>query len=321
MINIRTIYFNEDFSESSIQLLKENEFKVVNIASTYKTRNEIVAIGTKVSKPVPKNLMEKFPNLRFVLTPTTGTDLIDKSFTAAKNIRVISLRDDPKLLKTFNSTPEIFLWLLLSIMRNAHSGAISVDKGQWNRSHFIGTNLHGKKIGILGFGRIGIQISNLMIALGCTVYAFDNNFNIKKFKGVKFVKSANELVNSVDILSININDSESNKSYVDKNLLKSIGSDGIFVVNTSRGFVVNEIDILWALKNGKILGYGADVLNGEGRKAGWLKENQLWKSKSKNNSLNLVITPHLGGATKENIIQAEHSVISNFIQAYRFSHI
>ena len=315
------IFLNEDFSESSIQLLKANRVKVINVASSNKIRSEVIAIGTKVSKPVTRDLMQKFPNLRFILTPTTGTDLIDKNFTSAKNISVISLRDDPKLLKSFYSTREIFLWLLLSIMRNAYAGAISVDKGQWDRSHFIGTNLHGKRIGILGFGRIGMQISNIMMALGCTVYAFDNNPKHKKLRGVNFVKSASELVNSVDILSINLDDSEGNKFFVNKNLLKCIGSDGIFVINTARGFVVNEIDILWALKNGKILGYGADVLDGEGKNVGWLKENQLWKTKNENKSLNIVITPHLGGATKENIADAELSVILKFLEAYRFSDI
>jgi D-3-phosphoglycerate dehydrogenase len=302
-------------------LLSDNKFNVVNTANTDKIRNQVIAIGTKVSKPVTRNMMEKSPNLRFILTPTTGTDLIDKSFTTVKNIKIISLRDDPKLLKTFYSTREIFLWLLLSIMRNAHAGAISVDKGQWERSNFVGTNLHGKRIGILGFGRIGMQIANLMIGLGCTVYAYDNKLNLKKIKGVNFVKSAGELINSVDILSINIDDADSNKSFINKKLLKNIGPDGIFMVNTARGFVVNELDILWALENGKILGYGADVLNGEVRSQVWLKENQLWESKNRNKSLNLVITPHLGGATKENILQSEHSVILKFFQAYRFTKI
>jgi D-3-phosphoglycerate dehydrogenase len=318
---VKTVYLNEDFSQSSIQLLSDNKFNVVNTANTDKIRNQVIAIGTKVSKPVTRNMMEKFPNLRFILTPTTGTDLIDKSFTTVKNIKIISLRDDPKLLKTFYSTREIFLWLLLSIMRNAHAGAISVDKGQWERSNFVGTNLHGKRIGILGFGRIGMQIANLMIGLGCTVYAYDNKLNLKKIKGVNFVKSAGELINSVDILSINIDDADSNKSFINKKLLKNIGPDGIFMVNTARGFVVNELDILWALENGKILGYGADVLNGEVKSQVWLKENQLWESKNRNKSLNLVITPHLGGATKENILKSEHSVILKFFQAYRFTKI
>jgi len=318
---VKTVYLNEDFSQSSIQLLSDNKFNVVNTANTDKIRNQVIAIGTKVSKPVTRNMMEKFPNLRFILTPTTGTDLIDKSFTTVKNIKIISLRDDPKLLKTFYSTREIFLWLLLSIMRNAHAGAISVDKGQWERSNFVGTNLHGKRIGILGFGRIGMQIANLMIGLGCTVYAYDNKLNLKKIKGVNFVKSAGELINSVDILSINIDDADSNKSFINKKLLKNIGPDGIFMVNTARGFVVNELDILWALENGKILGYGADVLNGEVKSQVWLKENQLWESKNRNKSLNLVITPHLGGATKENILKSEHSVILKFFQAYRLTKI
>lgn len=318
---MKTVYLNEDFSQSSIQLLSDNKFNVVNTANTDKIRNQVIAIGTKVSKPVTRNMMEKFPNLRFILTPTTGTDLIDKSFTTVKNIKIISLRDDPKLLKTFYSTREIFLWLLLSIMRNAHAGAISVDKGQWERSNFVGTNLHGKRIGILGFGRIGMQIANLMIGLGCTVYAYDNKLNLKKIKGVNFVKSAGELINSVDILSINIDDADSNKSFINKKLLKNIGPDGIFMVNTARGFVVNELDILWALENGKILGYGADVLNGEVKSQVWLKENQLWESKNRNKSLNLVITPHLGGATKENILKSEHSVILKFFQAYRLTKI
>ena len=318
---MKAVYLNEDFSQSSIQLLSDNKFNVVNTANTDKIRNQVIAIGTKVSKPVTRNMMENFPNLRFILTPTTGTDLIDKSFTTLKNIKIISLRDDPELLKTFYSTREIFLWLLLSIMRNAHAGAISVDKGQWERSNFIGTNLHGKRIGILGFGRIGKQIANLMMSLGCTVYAFDNHPKLKKLRGVNFVKSASELINSVDILSINLDDTEGNKFFVNKKLLKSIGSDGIFVINTARGFVVNEIDILWALKNGKILGYGADVLDGEGKNVGWLKENQLWKTKNENRSLNVVITPHLGGATKENIANAELSVILKFLEAYRFSDV
>ena len=310
----RSILFLEKFDFANLTRLQQFGFQLIEeYRAETLDHSDVCAIFTKVSKKLPKEFMRRFPNLAFVVIPATGTDLVEISDKEIQNFEVISLRDNPDILQKFHSTREVFLWLLISLLRNTYQGAKDVELSRnWDRDKHIGTNLYGKKIGILGYGRIGSQIAETCNALGMQVYAWDISKKSKINPGVHFVSSPESLVSSVEVLSINIDSRPENVSYINQDLL-SLGKD-LYLINTARGFVVDESSVLSCLANGTLLGYGADVLVGEGSDGQWLEQNIIWKAMVSMNHYNIVLTPHLGGATHENIHQAESAVIDVFLK-------
>lgn len=309
------LLFLESFDEELLSTLRESQYELANEDSLNSKRCErVIAIFTKVSRTLTSQFIEKFPNLRYVVVPATGVDLIDVESVRRHGATLLNLRSSGSPVYRFSSTTEIFFWLLLSICRKANLAASDVLDGNWKRERFIGTNLRGKRIGVLGMGRIGNQIASLCKILGMKVFAYDINPSLEYPHQVTEVASLNELIAQVEILSINVDDRISNKELVNANVLSY--ANQIMIVNTSRGFVVEEKAILDALRDGRVLAYAADVLMGEGGNDGWLQENPLWQGMSRE-QLNIVLTPHIGGATKENIYESEKFVINKFLELER----
>lgn len=308
------ILFAEGYSAESIKALESTGFEIRNYKNILESEFErVFAIFTKVSVTLREESLVKFINLNYVVTPSTGTDTIRLGARNKHDVTVITLRDDPDTLSSFFSTREIFFWLLTSLLRKAHTGSKEVESGKWNRNSHLGTNLHGKRLGILGFGRVGKHIAEVASAFGMQIAAYDSFLQETNIVGVKVASSVDELLASIDVLSINIDDRRENEAFVNTELISKFPKSGLYIVNTARGFVVDEDAIICGLHSGAILGYGTDVLLGEGEDFDWLTQNKIWKA-MKDQKLNIVITPHLGGATQENIARAENSVVSTFLK-------
>ena len=312
MISPRVVLFLEEFDLSILKKLECEGLQPCALSNFNGFDDDVIALCTKVTKPVPLLLSNRFKNLRYVIIPATGTDLVEKPSHHVSNFEIISLRNNKNLLSQFFSTREVFLWLLVSLLRKAHRAAKDVEiNGLWERNLHLGTNIYGKTLGVLGFGRVGEQIARVGSALGMQVIAYDIEKKSNTIPGVTFVDSARSLVSQIDILSINVDDRKENDSLVNAELLK--GARNLYIINTSRGFVVEESAVVQGLRDKRILGFGTDVLRGEGSEGNWLELNPLWTLMTKEDSYNIVITPHIGGATIENIVKAERSVIDIFL--------
>ena len=277
--------------------------------------DEVIAIFTKVSIVLNKTFLKQFINLKFIVTPSTGIDTIKLSKEQSNMVDLITLRDDKKTLESFFSTREVFFWLLISLLRNTHSGSKIVEGGVWNRNLHFGENVYGKSLGILGFGRIGRHIAEVAKSMGMKVKAFDiNPLATKNINDFQF-QSIDHFLSDLNVLSVNIDDRPSNQFFINSHLISKLPARGAYLINTSRGSLVDEDAIIKGLKHGQILGYGTDVLAGEGSEVNWLTKNKLWIEMSKG-KYNIIITPHLGGATKENILKAELSVTNTFLKRY-----
>lgn len=302
----------EEFSEETITLLNGAGYRVIrsdSMKNGYGFYGK--AIFTKVSKKVSVEFFEKCFNTRFIVVPATGTDLIDKEILEDPTIRIISLKDFGSPYYDFYSTTEIFLWLLISLVRQTYKAACLVNNGLWLRDRFISKNLKGQTIGIVGMGRLGNQIAEMCISLGLNVISYDLRPDKISSPLVKQKTSIGELIKECQILSINVDDRPSNRDLIDKNLLSK--ANNLILINTSRGFVVNEDAVLEGLRNGRLVGYGADVLYGEGDEGNWLFENKIWQG-MKFENLNIILTPHIGGATIENIQISERFVTTRFLE-------
>ncbi|RXP52737.1 hypothetical protein EC396_10910 [Lutibacter sp. HS1-25] len=242
---------------------------------------------------------------KYILCAVTGLDHIDIKSCEEFGIKVISLKNEFEFLREIRATAEHTFGLMLALIRKSKSAFKHVESGLWNRYLFEGTELYEKKIGILGFGRLGEIVANYAFAFGMEVYYYDI---IHKTTNSSFMKceSAEELFSIVDVLSIHLPYNEQTHFMVNKRLLNYM-KPGCFLINTSRGGLVNEDELALMIKKRKIGGYATDVLYGEPT-----IENHPLVHLSKTHE-NVLITPHIGGNTYESIERTENFVAQKLL--------
>ena len=190
-------------------------------------------------------------------------------------------------MQNISSTSELSFSLLLSLSRKVIPAYNSVLSGKWNRESFRGNSLKGKNLGIVGLGRLGKIMRNYAESFDMNVFYTDPYLD----GGLEF----NHLLELSDFVSIHVPLNYETTGMFDKEKF-TIMKQSSFLVNTSRGKVVNEKDLIQALESNEIAGYGTDVLSDELK---FDKEisSPLIDFARKND--NVIITPHIGGMTEE----------------------
>jgi D-3-phosphoglycerate dehydrogenase len=229
--------------------------------------------------------------LKAICTSSTGTTHIDKNYLIRKKIKLISLTKEKIILKKLASTAELAFGLTLDAVRHISTSSYSVKKSNWNYEPYIGRMMTNLKILIIGYGRLGKIYSKYALAFGCDVYVHDPFVKIKKSK-IKVVQNLEKIIKIVDILVLHIHADKINYNFINQKFFKLMKKE-VIIINTSRGEIVNEVELLNFLKKNCKSKYYADVLNDEIN----YKKNRLIKYSKKSNQV--VITPHIGGMTIE----------------------
>jgi D-3-phosphoglycerate dehydrogenase len=250
----------------------------------------------------------KNTHLKFILTPTTGLDHIDLVAAQQKNVEIISLKGQTGFLEQIPSTAEHSWALMLALLRKIPAAHQDVMKGNWNRDAFKSRNLNALTLGILGFGRVGKQISNYAEAFGMPYRFFDIAPELKNHPNA--AKDINELLAQSDVLSVHIPLNAENTNFLNKEKLQHL-KNGALLINTSRGEVVDENEVVNALKNGKISGVATDVLTDELHPEKRRKSPLLAYAK-KNETV--IITPHIAGATLDSMHLTEEFVVDQLLK-------
>jgi len=219
-----------------------------------------------------------------ILTASTGLNHIDINYCNEKGIKVMSHKEDMKLLNELPSTSELAFGLMSSMLRNIPSGFDDVKNGGWDYDKFMGHQLKGKIIGLIGYGRLGKMMETFCKAFGMTVKIHD------PYKGYD---NLDLVLKESDIISLHVHVSNETRYIINKKTL-GIMKNNSYIVNTSRGEIVNERDIVDALKSGKLKGYATDVIEGE---YGNKKNSPILNGVKE--GLNILVTPHVGGMTWE----------------------
>jgi D-3-phosphoglycerate dehydrogenase len=242
---------------------------------------------------------------KFILCAATGLDHIDTKACNDFGIKVISLKNEAEFLKEVRATAEHTMGLMLALIRKTKLAFNHVESGMWDRTLFKGTELYKKKLGILGLGRLGEIVANYGSAFGMDVYYYDI---VSKQTNNDFIccKSPEDLCSKVDILSIHLPYDHGTHFIISKQLLNKMRKSS-FLINTSRGGLINENDILEKLKANEIAGYATDVLYGEPD----IEKNPLVEYASKNE--NVIITPHIAGFTYESIEKTEYFISQKLV--------
>lgn len=288
-------YFYEDIQN----LFKEyGEVKIID-ASMEKLLSSIKDIDVllvSLELNINRKVIEMAKNLKIIGTPTTGLDHIDLKAAKENNIKIVSLKGDFDFLKKVDATFEHNIALLLTLLRKIPSAFDSVKKKSWERKKFVGYELKNKTIGILGYGRLGRKVAKLCSNFKMKVIANDlTDIDIKE-NGFQFI-SKEELFKRSDIISIHIPLEESTVNLIDKKEI-ALMKPGSWIINTSRGEIINEDALLDALQSGKLAGAAVDVLSSE------FTPNHPHSNKLIEYAIthdNLIITPHIAGSTVESI--------------------
>ena len=273
-----------------VKILENPTYKnISNIIKKY----DVLFTNPNMSKVfIDKNLINKGKNLKCISTASTGTNHIEKKYLKENNINLISLTKDYKIIKKISSTAEHALALTLAQIRNIIPSSDSVKKGEWNYTKFIGRQLNNLKIGVIGYGRLGSKYADYFISLKSKVLVFDPHKKVKNKKIIQ-VNNLKKIFKDCDVISIHVHVENNTMGMINKYLLKHAKKD-LILINTSRGELVNEVDLLKFLRKNKNAKYGTDVLSNEIKDK---KKNKILKFFKNNNQV--LITPHIGGMTRE----------------------
>jgi len=258
----------------------------------------VVRLGRLIDAAV----FAKASGLRFVVTAATGLDHIDLDAAKAAGVRVISLRDCPESVRDVSATAEHTIGLMLALLRHIPSSASHVLAGGWDRTRFWGSQVRGKRLGIIGYGRVGSMVAQSAAGLGMRVVAFDSDPQLicAPAEPVTF----EELLQTSDIVSIHATSAPENRHLLDRKAIERLKAGGV-LINTARGHLIDEIALAAAIRSGNLAGVAADVLDGEER--GGAQFSPLLACARA--GYNVLITPHIGGAAYEAIARAEAAVV------------
>jgi len=270
------------------------------------TRRELLArIGdyeiviVRLAHKIDREILDHARRLKVIVTATTGLDHIDLAYAEAKNIEVLSLRGETDFLRSIPATAEHTWALLLALVRRIPAAFQSVLAGEWQRDRFKGHDLAGKTLGILGLGRIGEMIARYGQAFGMRVLAYDP-YRKDWLPGVERAANQSELLRQSQILCVHVPLNEETENLLGAAELAQLPS-GSVLVNTARGQVLDESALLDALASRRLAGAALDVLWNE-RDAGSNLSALVQYARTHDN---LLITPHIGGATYESMAATE----------------
>ena len=232
--------------------------------------------------PITKNLIENLTKLKFIITSGLRNKSID--LDAAKKRKIVVSGTESNT----NPTPELTWALILGLARNLKEEIDNMYQGYWQTS--VGVELKGKILGLIGLGKVGTQVAKVGKAFGMQVMAWSENLNLDTCKELDVLPCSKEdLIKNSDFLSIHVQGGERYKNCITLKEMDKMKKTS-FLINTSRGPIINEDDLIIALSTNVIAGAGLDVYEKE--------------PLSENNKLrflpNALLTPHIGYVTAEN---------------------
>ena len=299
MINILA---NDGISKSGIDALKKSGFNIIttNVAQeqleNYINKENISVILVRSATTVRKDLIDKCPSLKIIGRGGVGMDNIDVDYARSKNIHVINTP-----AASSASVAELVFAHLYSGVRFLHESNRAMPlEGDSNfkklkKAYAKGIELRGKTIGIIGFGRIGRETAKIAIGVGMNVIAYDKflesaviKLDFMNNKSIDFnikISKFDDLLKNSDFISLHV---PAQKNYViGKNEFDKM-KDGVGIINAARGGVINEVELVSAIENGKVSFAGLDTFENEPK-----PEIQLLMNSK------LSLTPHIGAATNE----------------------
>jgi|TARA_B110000881_G_C18547305_1_gene501971 phosphoglycerate dehydrogenase-like enzyme len=297
----------DDYQEAFKQIVDTEsykdkfDFKVFN--ESFTTEEEAIVALEEVEvlfimrerTPITKSLLTALPKLKYIMTSGMRNNSIDLE-TAKKNKIIISGTEiNP------NPAAEVTWLLILGLLRNIKQETDNMFQGYWQTT--IGFELKGKMLGLIGLGKIGTQVAKVAKAFGMEVCAWSENLNLSHANEIGVLPMSKEdLLKTSDIISIHLVFGEKYKNLITKKEFEMMKKSS-FLINTSRGQIVNEIELIKALKDDKISGAGLDVYDKE----------PLPQDHKLRFLPNTLLLPHIGYVTAENYFKFYPQMVENLL--------
>ena len=271
-------YKNDEYYNSDLN-------KILDIVNNY--NGLVIRSRFKIDKA----FIDKAKNLDFIARVGSGTENIDIHYANSKNISIINAPEGNK-----DAVGEHALGMLLSLTKNIYRANEAIKKGIWEREKFRGHEISGKTIGIIGYGNMGKSFANKLKGFNCKVICYD----IRKNKGDMYSKQVNlnKLRNESEIISLHVPYDLSTKNMINNDFINKM-KNPFWLINTSRGGVINTNDVIESLKSKKILGAGLDVLEYESLSFESIFQNNNSSLNYLLNAENVILSPHIAGWTYE----------------------
>jgi len=306
---IKVVLF-ENIHENAAELFRTDGYTNLEVLKSALAGEELIEkihdayiVGIRSGTHISKEVLQKCTKLKVLGCYCIGTNQVDINEAMLQGIPVFN---DPH--SNTRSVAELVIGLCIVLMRDLFNKNAAAHAGQWKKISAGAHEIRGKTIGIVGYGRIGSQISILAEALGMHVFYYDIEQKLS-LGNVKAVAKLEELLGLADIVTLHVPETKQTRNLIGLEQLKAM-KPSAYLINTSRGQVVDPDALAEALKSKQIRGAAIDVFRKE-------PEDNKTPFKSPLQGLeNIILTPHIGGATEEaqeNIAQAVSQKLIYFI--------
>jgi len=282
----------ENIHPDAVSLFKQEGFQVEMHEKSYSGAelDSVVAdtmiLGIRSRTKLTQEFLSKHPKLRTIGTYCIGTNQIDLQVATDLGIAVFNAP-----FSNTRSVVELAIGEMIMLMRRTFEKSMEMHQGVWNKSAKRSYEMRGKKLGIIGYGNIGMQLSVVAESLGVQVLFYDTR-DVLPIGNARRCISLKEMLRQVDMVSVHVDGREENKNLIGKKEFDQMKQGSVFL-NLSRGFVV-DIDVLSnALQSGHIQGAAIDVFPIEPKSK---SEEFVSKLRGLNN---VILTPHIAGSTEE----------------------
>ena len=282
---------------------------------------EVEILSVFIYSKIDRQVIDALPKLKLITTRSTGFDHIDVNYAAEKGIAVCNVPD-----YGMETVAEYTLMLILSLLRKLRPTLERTCRGIFDRSGLRGHDLEGKTVGVVGTGRIGSRLIKLLSGFDINILAYDvkPKKELEERYGVKYA-SLEELLKNSDLVTLHVPYLPSTHYLINKENVKLM-KKGSYLVNTSRGSVVETEAVIWALKEGILEGIALDTFEGE---EVWAEEEliifrgekdispEVLKKALESFALtqfkNVILTPHNAYNTHEAIMRILTKTLKNII--------
>ncbi|WP_417886080.1 phosphoglycerate dehydrogenase [Zunongwangia sp.] len=282
----------ENVHQDAVDIMKEEGYNVVTVSGALDEEElceqikDVHVLGIRSKTQLTKKVLEHANRLMAVGAFCIGTNQIDLEACLEKGVAVFNAP-----YSNTRSVVELAIGEIIFLMRNLPDRISEMHNGVWNKSATESFEIRGKKLGIVGYGNIGAQLSVLAESIGFDVYYYDLVERLALGNATK-CNSLDELLKTVDVISFHVDGRKENKNIIGDREL-SLLKEGSYLLNLSRGSVIDIKALHKHIKSGKIKGAGIDVFPKEPK-----TNNEEFVSELKGLP-NLILTPHIGGSTEE----------------------
>ncbi len=284
------VLVSDPLSKEGIDILKDNGFKVEEVSKL--SEDEVAkkikgydAIIVRSGTTVTEKIIKAADRLKVIGRAGVGLDNVDVAAASKKGIIVMNAPAGNTI-----STAEHAFSLMLSLSRNIPQANQSTKQGKWDRKKFMGVELYGKTLGIIGLGRIGAEFAKRALSFGMRIVAFDPFLSEEKAKSLKVEPvDLNALLEKSDFITIHTPLTEETRHLLDDKAFNKM-KKGVRIVNAARGGIIDEEALAKHLKSGKVSGAALDVF--ETKKKPPVDSPIIDMEK-------VITTPHLGASTEE----------------------